>query len=106
MLFRFVMGYHTFIMYPTSATSLILGRKLIANDHDLSFFCPSDVHRRQANTTQVDLKIAALGLLSSVEDVDNLENLSDADFVIFPALDVDHAEKREIFAKMMKDLFQ
>ena len=54
----------------------------------------------------MDLKIAALGLASNAVDVDNLENLSDADFVIFPALDVDHAEKREIFAKMMKDLFQ
>lgn len=100
------MGYHTFIMYPSSATSLILGRKLIANDHNLSFFCPAAVHRQQANTIQVDLKIAALGLASCVDEVENLENLCDADFVIFPALDVDHAEKREIFAKMMKDLFQ
>ena len=100
------MGYNTFIMYPTSATSLILGRKLIADDHNISFFCPSDVHRRQANTIHVDLKIAALGLASQVEEVDNLDNLINADFVIFPALDVDHSEKREIFAKMMKDLFQ
>ena len=100
------MPYHSFIMYPSNATALILGKQLLANDHDLSLFCPADLHTRQACTTPYELGVTAVGLGRNSSLVETLDTLDTADFIIFPTLDVDHAERREIFAKMIKDLFQ
>ena len=93
-------------MFPTNATTLILGRRLIASEHNLSLYCPLDVHKRQAHTVPVELEIASLGLGLLVEQVENLDKLDTVDFLIFPTLDLDHAEKRVDFAKMCKDLFR
>ena len=98
--------YHTFLMYPYNATAVMLGRQLLSNGHDLSLFCPSDLHKRQALTTPYELSVIARGFSRSSRLVEDLDTLDTADFIIFPTLDVDHAEKREIFAMMMKDLFQ
>ena len=93
-------------MYPTNATTLILGRRLISSDHRLSLFCPTDVHKRLAHTIPADLEIAALGLGISVEEVDTFNNLASVDFLIFPTLDVLHENKRSDFGKMCNDLFR
>ena len=98
--------YHSFLMFPYNSTAVMLGRQLLSNDHDLSLFCPSELHRRQALTTPFELGVIARGLGRSSRVVENLDTLDSADFIIFPTLDVDHAEKREIFAMMIKDLFQ
>ena len=93
-------------MYPTNATALILGKQLLANDHDLSLFCPSELHTRQACTTPYELGVISVGLGRNCSLVETLDTLDTADFIIFPTLDVDHAERREIFARMIKDCFQ
>ena len=93
-------------MFPTNATALILGRKLLSNFHDLSLFCPSDLHVRQACTTPYELRAVAKSLGRKVHLVNDLGALNTADFIIFPTLDVDHSETREAFAKMVEDLFQ
>ena len=97
---------HTMLMYPTNATSLILGRRLISSDHHLSLFCPSEVHKCLAHTITADLEIAALGLGITVEEVDTLTNLESVDFLIFPTLDVLYENKRSDFGKMCNDLFR
>eukprot|EP00092_Neocalanus_flemingeri_P101824 GFUD01130185.1.p1 GENE.GFUD01130185.1~~GFUD01130185.1.p1 ORF type:complete len:280 (-),score=16.46 GFUD01130185.1:62-901(-) len=96
----------TIIMYPMNATSLILGRKLLSNDHNLSLYCPEDVHKRQVNTISNDLKISALGLMNTVEEVDTLEKFPTADLVIFPTLECLPQSSRSDFGKMCRNLFR
>ena len=93
-------------MYPTNATSLILGRKLISSEHNLYLYCPLDVHKRQAQTIPDDLRIAALGLPNQVEVLESLEKLSAMHVVLFPTLDVLPANKRLDFGKTCHQLFQ
>ena len=100
------MSYHSFIMYPTNATTLLLGKKLISSDHDLTFFCPSELHIRQACTMPFELAVFAGTMGRSTHLVQNLDTLHTADFIIFPTLDIDYAEKRENFSKMIKDCLQ
>jgi hypothetical protein len=93
-------------IYTTNATTLILGRRLIANEHNLSLYSPLDVHKRQAHTVPLELEIASLGLGLVIEPVENLNKLNTVDFLIFPTLDVDYAEKRMEFGTMCKDIFR
>ena len=96
----------TMIMYPTTATSLILGRRLLSNDHDISLYCPNEVHTRQAGTIGNDLKIAALGLTVKVDLIDTLVNVNDIDILVFPTLDMMPFDKRSDFGLMCRDLFR
>ena len=93
------------IMFPTNSTSLILGRRLISAGHDLAFFCPDDVHLRQASTIPAELKIAAIGLRTTVKMV-AVESLSSMDLVIFPTLDVLPHNERPVFGEILRDLFR
>ena len=97
---------NSIIMFPTNATSLILGRKLISEEHDLYLYCPLDVHKRQAQTTPQDLKIAALGLNTCVTVLDSLEKMEMMNYIYFPTLDVLPDNKRTDFGKTCKELFQ
>ena len=100
------MPWHSVFMYPTNATTLIVGRRLICSDHDLTLFCPTELHTRQASTMPYELERVARSMGRSVKLVKDLDTLNTADFIIFPTLDVDCTEKRDIFAKMIKDCFQ
>ena len=103
---QFQMPFHTMIMYPTNSTALVLGRRLISNDHNISFYSPLDVHKRLAHTSPVDLEIAAMGMGVAINQVEDLKSLKEVDFLIYPTLDLDHLEKREDYAKMCLDLFR
>ena len=96
----------TVIMYPTNVTSLILGRRLMVAGHDLALFCPEDVNLRQASTIPADLRIASLGIGSTVRVITSAEDLSSMDLVIFPLLDVLPHMERPVFGKMLRDLFR
>ena len=93
-------------MYPNNATSLILGRRLISIEHQLSLVCPKEVHKRMAHTIPADLKIATLGIGITVEEVDMFDKFDSVDFLIFPTLDVLPESKRSDFGKMCNDLFR
>ena len=98
--------HQTMIMFPINATALIMGRRLIHDDHNLSLYCPEEVHRRLAHTISADLAIEALGTTSVVKEVDTVDDLQISNFVIFPTLDLDPAELRIDFALMCSDLFR
>ena len=97
---------HSCLMYPCNATALILGRHLLTSGHDISLFCPTDLHLRQALTMPVELGFLARSLGRSCNLMENLDSLNTVDFLIFPTLDIDPSEKRENLATMIKDLFQ
>lgn len=94
------------IMYPSNSTVLVLARRLISNEHNITFYSPQEVHKRLAHTIPADLEIAAMGLGVLVKEVEDLKSLKEVDFLIFPTLDLDHLEKREDYAKMCLDLFR
>ena len=100
------MSLASIIMYPTNATSLILGRKLISEEHDIYLYTPGDIHKRQAQTTPDELQLASLGLKSSVKVLENLEKMGMMNNVIFPTLDVVPDDKRTEFAKTCNELFK
>ena len=93
-------------MYPNNNTSLILGKSLFREDHNLFLYCPHDIHTRMAHTIPLDLDLASIGLTSAVKTVDNLDHLSSMDYVIFPMLDVLPNKRRFDFADTLKDLFR
>jgi hypothetical protein len=93
-------------MFPSNATSLILGRRLINAEHNLALYCPNEVHTRQAATIPDDLRIASLGLGITVEVKDTLDNLDTIDFLLFPTLDMLPHNKRSEFGQMCQDLFR
>ena len=94
------------IMYPANSTVIMLGRRLLSNEHNISFYSPLDVHKRLAHTIPVDLEIAAMGLGVLVNQVEDLKSLKEVDFLIYPTLDLDPLEKREDYAKTGLDLFR
>ena len=49
----------TTIMFPLNATSLILGRQLIRADHNISLYCPEEIHLPSYSKTNKS-KILAL----------------------------------------------
>ena len=98
--------FQTCIMYPNSSTSLILGRRLLREEHDLFLYCPQDCHRRMAHTIPVDLQMACLGLSMTVKETATLEHLGNMDNIIFPTIDVLPDKKRVEFARIMGKLFR
>ena len=100
------MTLNTIIMFPTTPTSLILGKQLLAEDHNILLYCPNEVHRKQAGSIPDDLRIAALGLEVKVVVVANLDKFGDMDFILFPNLDLMPHEKRSDFALTCRDLFR
>ena len=92
-------------MYPNNNTSLILGKYLFREDHNLFLYCPHDIHTRMAHTVPFDLDIASIGLTSNVQTVDKLDHLAEMDFIVFPTLDVLPQKKRVDFADTLEDLF-
>ena len=96
----------TMFMYPTSGTSLILGKYLLSNDHSLYLYFPNEVHIRQAGTIPFDLKVAALGLSETVQVVENLDQLSEMDFIVYPNLDVLPHDRRSDFGQICRDIFR
>ena len=59
-----------------------------------------------ANTMPQDLQLAALGLGVSVEVVTTLAKTEEADFLVFPFMDVLPANEREEFANMCENTFR
>ena len=49
-------------MYPNNSTSLILGRSLLREEHDIYLYCPNEGTKRLAHTYPLELQIASLGL--------------------------------------------
>ena len=98
----------TCIMYPNNGTSLLLGRRLLTEDHHVSLYCPGDVHRRMAHTIPSDLRIANLSLTNrmNVKEIDSLENIKEFNNIIFPTTDVLQGKKRSDFGKLMGQLFR
>ena len=94
-------------MYPTSATCLMMGRRLLSDlDHDVSLYCPNETHLRQAGTVPTDLRLASLGLGTNVHIVENLDSLDTMDFILFPTLDVLPFNTRAQYAQMCRSLFR
>ena len=87
---------NTCIKYPNNSTSLILGRALLRDDHNVFLFCPSDTHRRLAHTIPLDLQYAAIGLQGTVTVIESAAELQQMDFVIFPALDCARQETSRV----------
>ena len=98
--------FQSTIMFPMNGTALILGRRLILDDHDVNLYSPEDVHKRLAHTISADLGFEGLGMSSTVKEVVTLDDLELSNFVIFPTLDVDPSEARIGFASMCKDIFR
>ena len=98
--------FQSTIMFPMNGTALILGRRLILDDHDVNLYSPEDVHKRLAHTISADLAFEGLGMSSTVKEVVTLDDLELSNFVIFPTLDVDPSEARSGFASMCKDIFR
>ena len=73
--------YQTLIMYPMSATALILGKRLLHEGHSLSLFCPTEVTKRLAHTIAADLEVEALDLASDVVVVYLVEEEAMRNFV-------------------------
>ena len=96
----------TCIMYPNNSTSLILGRSLLREDHDIFLYCPSEATKRLAHTCPLELKIASLGLDNNVHEVDTLEELENMDYMIFPTMDVLPDKKRADFANKLRQIFR
>ena len=96
----------TMIMHPLNTTALILGRRLIHADHDLSMNCPEDVHKWLVSTISADLAIEALGMTSEVNEVDTLENFQSFNYVVSPALDLAPSEARNVYALLCKGTFR
>ena len=97
--------FETCLMYPNSSTSLILGRRLLREDHNLTIYVPKDVHRRMAHTIPSDLEISCIGLAVTVKEVADLSGLASMDYVIFPSIDVLPDKNRAEFAEIMGKLF-
>ena len=98
--------YNSMIMLPISSTSLILGKYLLSNNHNIYLYCPDELNLRQASSIPTDLKLAALNLETSVEIVDTLEKSIIMDFIVFPNLDLMPRDVRSDFGYMCKDLFR
>ena len=96
----------TIIMYPTNATSLMLGRRLISEGHNLSLFCPNDTHIRQAYSIPTELKLAAVDAGTTVETRSSIDCFPSMDFVLFPTLDVLPDLDRPALGKICRDLFR
>ena len=94
------------IMYPSNGTSLLIGRRLVAEDFNVYFFCPSDVYVRAAGTIVNDLKISAVGLTVKVEMKQDVQSIEFMDMLIFPALDFLPDIPRAEFAQMTRALFR
>ena len=98
--------YNTMIMFPTSATSLILGKYLLSHNHNIYLYCPEELNLRQASSIPIDLKLAALNLENSVEIAETLDKTIIMDFIVFPNLDLMPCDVRSDFGCMCKDLFR
>ena len=96
---------NSMVMFPTNATSLIVGTGLIRAGHDVNLFCPNETHLRQAGSIPSELKLASIGLVN-VEVQDSVESISTMDFVIFPLLDLLPHEERPSFGRICQDLFR
>ena len=96
----------TMLMFPNSATSLILGGGLLNEDHNLYLYLPRDVHKRMAFTTPLDLHMYTFGRDVEVHEVATLDNLNSMKFIIFPFLDVLPEKERVDFATMCGQLFR
>ena len=104
--FQIKMCPHSCIMYPTNATTLILGRQLLNNGHDISIFCPTSLLLRQACTMPLELAFLARSLGRNSSLIDNVDFFDKVDYLNFPTLNIDYTERRENLAAMVKDLFQ
>jgi hypothetical protein len=96
----------TMLMFPHTSTSLILAGGLLREEHNITLYCPKEIHRRMAYTIPFDLRIAAQGLQSSVEQTESLDNVKEMDILVFPSLDVLPDKERHEFAKMCKKTFR
>ena len=96
----------TTIMFPLNATALILGRQLIRADHNISLYCPEEIHRRLAHSISADLALEAIGRTGVVNEVDTLDDIINSNFVVFPTLDMDPTDTRRDFAALCQDSFR
>ena len=96
----------TVIFYPNNSTSLILGRNLLKEDHEIFLYMPKEVHKQMAHTIPQELEIVGMNMACKSYTLENLERLKEMDFLIFPTLDVLPMKKREDFVKMLRDLFR
>ena len=98
--------WSTMILFPHNATSLILAGGLLREDHDVTLYCPREIHRKMAYTIPLDLKIAALGLQCTVVQTETLETLEEMNMVVCPSLDVLPEKDRRDFAKLCNRTFR
>ena len=96
----------TMIMFPTNATSLILGRRLISEGYNLSLYCPNETHLQQAASIPTDLRVAALDAGVTVETKSAIDCFPSMQFIIFPTLDVLPHLDCPAFGNICKDLFR
>ena len=94
------------IMYPNSQTSCMLGRYLVSELANVSFYVPSEVHEQCLHTIIEEVQIESFGLKNvSVSTVADLEGLNNYDFVIFPYLNLLASKSTDKFALMCANLF-
>ena len=98
---------NTCLMYPNSSTALIVGRRLLREEHSLTLYIPGQVHRRMANSIPLDLEIASVGLNDvSVKETADLSDIPTMDFIIFGSLDVCPDKTLAEFAHILAKLFR
>ena len=98
--------YETMIAFPGIATSLLVGKRLVNSDHNVSLFCPNPVYQRMAGSVPSDLKIAALDTGSTVKVVDDLSSMKVMDFIIFPSIDFLPENSRSEFGSSCQTYFR
>ena len=99
-------NWSTMILFPHNATSLILAGGLLREEHDVTLYCPREIHRRMAYTIPLDLQFAALGLQCTVVQTETLDTLEEMDLVVCPSLDVLPEKDRREFAKLRNRTFR
>lgn len=98
--------WSTMILFPHTATSLLLAGGLLREEHDITLYCPREIHRKMAYTIPLDLQFGALGLQCTVVQTETLETVEEMDMVVCPSLDVLPEKDRRDFAKLCNRTFR
>ena len=94
------------IMYPNNQTSILLGRELVIDVNNVSYYMPGDVHQQVVPTLMEEVSLEGAGLEVTVMKTETLDDLASYDYVIFPYLRLLPSKSADKFALMCANLFQ
>ena len=72
------------IMYPNNQTSILLGRELVIDVNNVSFYMPGDVHQQVVPTVVEEVSLEGAGLEVNIKKTETLDDLESYDYVIYP----------------------